>query len=255
MIFVGIALAAVAIGDLVAGGLACESRGLRRAIAGIGSAAVVVGLGSILFSFSAGGFWWLLLLAGGYSATWILLRVLGKFTMARAWACVSLNAVFLMLILGWGARIDGTGAALASWLKGLPYHGISQGNAQTGVLFLGVFLWLGPTANGIVRAVLTAAGAELGISEQKLRGGRVIGILERWMIFGFVLTGAPTAAAIIVSAKSILRFPELSEKASQGGKPEGKNDVASELNIVTEYLLLGSLVSWMLALAPVALFR
>ena len=42
------------------------------------------------------------------------------------------------------------------------------------------------------------------------------------MIFGFVLTGAPTAAAIIVSAKSILRFPELSEKAARVANQMGR---------------------------------
>jgi len=52
-----------------------------------------------------------------------------------------------------------------------------------------------------------------------------------------------------------LAIPGTERKGSQGGKPDGKNDVASELNIVTEYLLLGSLVSWMLALGPVVLFR
>lgn len=103
-------------------------------------------------------------------------------------------------------------------------------------------------ANAIVRMVLTAAGADPETSEQQLRGGRVIGILERWLILGFVLSGHPTAAALTVSAKSILRFPELSEKA----RSDDTNKVS--LNTITEYLLLGSLVSWTLALLPAALF-
>ena len=59
------------------------------------------------------------------------------------------------------------------------------------------------------------------------------------MIFSLGLAGEPTAAALIVSAKSLLRFPELSR--------------ASEIDAVTEYFLLGSLASWGLALLFVLL--
>src|SRR5690606_24292056 len=44
-----------------------------------------------------------------------------------------------------------------------------------------------------------------------LRGGRVIGPLERLLIVGLVLGGAPTVIAAIVAAKGIVRFPEISE--------------------------------------------
>lgn len=76
------------------------------------------------------------------------------------------------------------------------------------------------------------------------------------LIFGLVLGGSPTAAALIVSAKSILRFPELSEKAQAKDGDHGDGTGSGrDLSTVTEYLLLGSLVSWILALAPIALFQ
>lgn len=250
MIGAGLALGAVAIGDLVAGGLACEFRSLRRSVAGVCVAVIAFLAGSIYFGLEVEGLGWLLILVAGYSASWIFLRGVPNLTTGRAWLCVVVHGVFVLWILGWGAGVRGTGAFLGEWLETLPYPGVHHLSASEVTFAVGVALWLGPTANGVVRAVLSAAGADPGSSEQKLRGGRIIGILERWMIFGFMLGGAPTAAAILVSAKSILRFPELNEKASQ----DAGDGAGTPLNIVTEYLLLGSLVSWILALAPVALF-
>lgn len=77
-------------------------------------------------------------------------------------------------------------------------------------------------------------------------------MIERYLIFGLAVAGEPTAAALVVSAKSILRFPELSRKARDRGD---EDRVVADVDVVTEYFLLGSLTSWLLALAPVVLFR
>lgn len=73
-------------------------------------------------------------------------------------------------------------------------------------------------------------------------------MIERWMIFALALAGEPTAAALIVSAKSLLRFPELSKTAEST-----HDDAGVDIDAVTEYFLLGSLASWALALAFVVL--
>ena len=65
---------------------------------------------------------------------------------------------------------------------------------------------------------------------------------------------APRRAKRLVSAKRLLRFPELNrlgrerEAASRGGGE------LAEIDVVTEYFLLGSWISWLTALAPSALF-
>lgn len=71
-----------------------------------------------------------------------------------------------------------------------------------------------------------------------LRGGRVIGPLERLLIVGLVLGGAPTVIAAIVAAKGIVRFPEISEDRGVGSK--------------AEEFLVGSLTSWALAAGAAA---
>lgn len=83
----------------------------------------------------------------------------------------------------------------------------------------------------------------------------MIGAIERLLIYGLAVVGEPTAAALIVSAKSLLRFPELSKVARQpdgGEEGEGSTEAAA-VDYVTEYFLLGSLVSWFVALASALL--
>ena len=62
-------------------------------------------------------------------------------------------------------------------------------------------------------------------------GGRLIGQLERALIFLFVLIGQPAGIGFLVAAKSILRFKE------------------SENQKLAEYVLIGTLLSFGLAMA------
>jgi hypothetical protein len=64
--------------------------------------------------------------------------------------------------------------------------------------------------------------------------------MERLLILGFAVAGQLTAAAIVVSAKSLLRFPEISRSDRR-------------IDAVTEYFLVGSMSSWLIALAPTVL--
>lgn len=248
MIAVGIGLIAMAIAGTVAGGLTREIPNSRRAGIGILIAIAIVWILGLYFGLSPAAMVFLVVLVAIPLVVGAFIDRLISSKSARAWVglVVELWCVVSLGIMGATAAADGQW--LQSLLSRLPYPGIEEASAETAVLLVGIFLWLGPVANAVVRMVLRAAGADPEASEQKLRGGRIIGILERWLILGFVLSGQPTAAALTVSAKSIIRFPELSEKArSDEG---GKDDITE----VTEYLLLGSLASWTLAVLPATLF-
>ena len=80
------------------------------------------------------------------------------------------------------------------------------------------------------------ASFDLGDSKSLPRPGlgRWIGRFERTLILLLLVAGAPTAVGLVVTAKSILRFPEIT-----GDKPRMK----------PEYVLVGSLASWTLAVA------
>jgi hypothetical protein len=95
-----------------------------------------------------------------------------------------------------------------------------------------VALFLTVPANWVVRLVLRLVRVET--PKDTNRAGRWIGILERLLVFVLVISGQAAAAGIVVAAKSILRFPEISSKPQQ---------------IAPEYVLVGSLASWLLAFA------
>lgn len=67
-----------------------------------------------------------------------------------------------------------------------------------------------------------------------LKGGRLIGPLERIIVFALMLAGAYTLIAAVFAAKGIVRFPEISRDR------DGEGERA-------ETFLIGSLVSWVLA--------
>src|SRR5690606_10247690 len=70
--------------------------------------------------------------------------------------------------------------------------------------------------------------------------GNFIGILERLFIFGFVLSGHFEAVGFLLAAKSIFRFGDLT-----GAKDRQ----------LTEYVLIGTLLSFGLALLTASLVR
>lgn len=71
-------------------------------------------------------------------------------------------------------------------------------------------------------------------------GGRMIGRLERLVIYLFILVGAPTAIGFLVTAKSILRFGEIKDR---------------EMQRVAEYIIIGTLLSFAYALVAGYLTR
>jgi len=61
------------------------------------------------------------------------------------------------------------------------------------------------------------------------RGGRIIGYLERGMIFLFILTGQPGSIGFLIAAKSIFRFGEIKERQNR---------------LEAEYIIIGTLMSF-----------
>ena len=116
------------------------------------------------------------------------------------------------------------------------------------------------TANVIVRLVLVSVGAmrpvrRTGVDTEpqpsdQLRGGRLLGPMERVLILGLGLAGQLTAAGLVIAAKGLIRFPELQSKRDESTTVE-----AVGIDEVTEYFLVGSFVSWLLALGSLALTR
>ncbi|MFW6774993.1 hypothetical protein ACOACO_11945 [Nocardioides sp. CPCC 205120] len=114
------------------------------------------------------------------------------------------------------------------------------------LLVAGVLLVQVSTANVVVRLLLDLVGVPAHDNEKQLKGGRVLGPMERVVVVGLGLSGNLTGASLVIAAKALLRFPELRSPAPGALPPGGPSDV-------TEYFLVGSLASWLFAFAGVAL--
>lgn len=162
-----------------------------------------------------------------------------------------LAVAFGSMALGLAGTVIGGGVAAAmpempSSLGGSVIAGLRP---DALVLLAGVMAVQLSTANVLVRLVLDAVGIPATTNEKQLKGGRLLGPMERLFIVGLGLAGQVTAAAVVVAAKGLLRFPELQRGvAADAPSPDGPSDV-------TEYFLIGSFASWLIALAGLALLR
>ncbi len=143
---------------------------------------------------------------------------------------------------GW---VRPTGGVLERWSAQSDLPAIAGLGSEQLLLGAGVFAFLLNTANLIVRLVLALAGTLAITAHSSLRGGRMLGPLERTFIFGLGLAGELTAASIVIAAKGLLRYPEIS-RGARGRRQTSLEDPA--VQSLTEYFLIGTLTSWLLSL-------
>ena len=210
--------------------------GARRQLAALAAAS-----GGALLALVLGG------LPAGQVAGWtVALTVLTALWLASSWSALHLRrlpalpfavlgttGVGLLALSGRTPRLEGV---LTRWYDSVTVPAAAGVSFDRFAVVLGGLLFLQATANVVVRLVLDGAGSPAEQSESTLKGGRILGPMERTFIFALGVAGELTAAAIIVAAKGLLRFPEL-----QRGAP-------GRVDALTEYFLVGSLTSWLLAL-------
>lgn len=225
-----------------------------------------------------------LALAAVAGAAWIELSQRTHETGRGALPALSAFAVVVVGLLAASGAASPAGGPLATWLAWADLPGTGTPSSSRVLLLLGLAAFNLATANLIVRLVLlaigalrpsdvsaaaaaaaaaggagTAGGSSPGTSQQpsdRLKGGRLLGPMERLVIVGLGLAGEFGAAGLVIAAKGLLRFPEIQATArsrtvtdpagSYPGGPAGIDDV-------TEYFLVGSFVSWLIALASLAL--
>jgi hypothetical protein len=152
-----------------------------------------------------------------------------------AWLPLGTLATGMLALAGASGGTPVLGERLQRWYDGLPVPAADTMPFDRFAIVVGGLLFLQATANLVVRLVLDSAGSPAEESEGTLKGGRILGPMERTFIFALGIAGELTAAAIIVAAKGLLRFPEL------------QRDKGSRVDALTEYFLVGSLTSWLLA--------
>jgi hypothetical protein len=188
----------------------------------------------------------LLLIAAAAGVGWLLLCARAERTGEHEWVPLTVfgGAVGLLILLsGCGSDVAGVVAHWPGWV-GLDV------DPNRLLMIVGVVLLQLVTGNQLVRLLLGSVGAVKPVGEpqasDKLRGGRLLGPMERLLILGLGLAGQLTAATAVVAAKSIIRFPEINAQKARENDGIGIDDV-------TEYFLVGSFASWIVALGGLAL--
>jgi hypothetical protein len=124
----------------------------------------------------------------------------------------------------------------------LYWQSIFAGNINILFIFVSAIILLtkvgGIVIEYLVNPYLTQMLESNGMDEVKnplrgfFNGGRLIGYLERILIFIFILSGSLTAVGFLVAAKSVFRFGEISN-------PQNRMEA--------EYIIIGTLYSFILA--------
>lgn len=166
-----------------------------------------------------------------------------------AWLPLLVVGAALLLGILWSAWAGSAGGVLGEWLESTNVPALQGLSADRALLLTGAFLVMLSTGNVVVRLVLAATGTTNPAlhdtpddPEQRLKGGRLLGPMERVLILGLGLAGQLTAASIVIAAKGLLRWPELQSKTEQ-----------QWIHRLTEYFLVGSFVSWLVALGSLVL--
>ena len=240
MEFIGIWLTGIGLCDAVAG-LGGDVDDTERAATGWFCGSTLALLLSLGWGFSLGGAIVAALWTAVTLGLWLWARRPNYWSKTRATWILTAAGLSLTFMLGVSAQLPtASGGWLAERLERLPYSTLAEVDPSKVILGIGALFVLQATSNALIRLLLTMVGTS-PLGPQDIRGGRIVGALERTLIWALGLAGEFTAAGLVISAKGLLRFPEISREASE------------RLHIVTEYLLVGSLASWSLALAAIAL--
>jgi hypothetical protein len=182
-------------------------------------------------------------LAWGFAVTWGF----GHPAQTAAWLPLGLFALALTGAIVCSVLAPPADGLIDRWLDAATLPALQTVSADRLLLVLGAFGLQLSTGNVLVRLVLKSTGTinpgkDGGMPPTQLKGGRLLGPLERVFILALAMGGQVTAASIVVAAKGLLRFPELSSRQEQATVHE-----------MTEYFLLGSFVSWLVALGSYVL--
>ncbi len=190
----------------------------------------------------------LLVLAAAGSVVWELLCPRSERSGRQQAAPLTVfvaTLTLLTILSGWSSPVSGVVARWSAWVH-LPLNHVTPTRLLT---IVGVVLLQFATGNQLVRLVLGAVGAVRPAGQpqpsDRLKGGRLLGPMERLLILSLGMGGQVAAASAVVAAKGIIRFPELNAQKGRNGE--------IGIDEVTEYFLVGSFASWLLALGGIAL--
>ncbi len=169
--------------------------------------------------------WPLALLLAGSHFLIDLIKLYGKQERySTAWFFGDQGAHLLTIALVWVYSIEQNPAILP---------GLLSGNT---IIYVTTGYFLIQPASIIMENVMRPWSEALATENASSlpNAGKIIGVLERVLVFGFIASGHFEAVGFLLAAKSVFRFGDL----SQAGQRK-----------LTEYMLIGTLISFGLAIA------
>ncbi|HET7120492.1 MAG TPA: hypothetical protein VFI17_04475 [Solirubrobacterales bacterium] len=145
-------------------------------------------------------------------------------------------AVVLCLV-GVSGAVDPVAGDLERWYGALAFGFTRSVSVDQFLLGVGATLFILATGNRLVRYTLAATKSPADEGEIRLRGGRLLGPMERLLVAASVVAGGFAGAGFVIAAKGLLRFRELRDVDASGPK----------LDSITEYFLIGTFTSVLIA--------
>ena len=144
--------------------------------------------------------------------------------------------------------------AVGTALERLDLPGLAPHDGTTRLLLLATLVWCGPAADLVVRSALDATRlpAPEAAAERGLRAGRWIGRLERWLLVISIVSGQTALAVLPVGGKALFRYAEVVAEARVDQPRLERPDAdppAVTRSILVDYVIVGSLASWVQAIA------
>lgn len=113
--------------------------------------------------------------------------------------------------------------------------------SKESLLFILALLLISFVSSIVMRMIMGKWNLEEDDSDDSLESaGKYIGVLERLFVFGFILLNQWSAIGLLIAAKSVFRFGDLSRAKDRK---------------LTEYILIGSLISFGLAILIGLLYK
>jgi hypothetical protein len=257
MILMSLALVALGTGDLVR--WSPNRRSVGRDVTAFVCAVAI----SVAFTRLSGLHWGSVTLLSGLAALAVLGWIAADYlpidlapTAALPWLSVILVVAFAA-----AATTHSIGGDLKHWYAGLPAPLRHAADVDRFAMAVAATCFSLATANRVVRLILQAAGTPASTGEQKLKGGRLLGPMERLIVGGLVLSGSAAGAGIVIAAKGLIRLPELRRETSTpppttpGERNSETTDQSTAPDQISEYFLVGTLSSMLVAALLALLVR
>jgi len=132
---------------------------------------------------------------------------------------------FLVIVLVWLTLIRGFG-------KVIPFTAMLFTEKQSLVIIFSIFVLIWP-AGIIIGKITEQFRKEIDMGDSLIKAGLYIGVLERLLVFVFILIGQYAAIGFLIAAKSVLRISKDNDKDSRKK---------------TEYVLIGTMLSFTVAI-------